>query len=327
MIIAVRKYEEEVTVGNCIRKSFRYIMPLFLVNLLIGFLNLGAFFVFIIPVFFFSFFFMFVGYEVILADKKWLEAVRGSVRIVGQHFGEILVRWILYILIYIVLFVFIPNVIRKIEPQTYIFLMIIYMFTNTLFSWFGIAFSVILYKQAKEATDENKPVSLAWVWIISILGWIILGLAILGSAVLISKARESGALRQIQENIFKEMSGQTNKDRLIEEKMEKNIPAASRAPTIIPAAPTCMQYIIREGEFASDKCYSQKDYGDLMYYLQRFNSSASTYNGAVASMGITCTGSDFFKDSCERNKKQKEQSESDMNNYRGIIQGIIARGE
>jgi len=55
-------------------------------------------------------------------------------------------------------------------------------------------------------------------------------------------------------------------------------------------------------------------------------------SGAESSMRITCNcrvqqECDFFKDSCERDKQQKSQAETDINKYRGIIQGIIAKGK
>ncbi|MBI2017753.1 hypothetical protein HYS92_01750 [Candidatus Daviesbacteria bacterium] len=101
-------------------------------------------------------------------------------------------------------------------------------------------------------------------------------------------------------------------------------------PVVKPTQPqvaNCIRKNIREGEFASNKCYSQTDYEDLEYYLQRFNYAVFSLDGAEASMRITCSGSDFFKDSCERDKKEKSQAESDISKYRGIIQGIIAKGK
>lgn len=94
-----------------------------------------------------------------------------------------------------------------------------------------------------------------------------------------------------------------------------------------PVVQNCIRKNIREGEFASNKCYGGEDYEDLEYYLQRFNYAVFSLDGAEASMRITCSGSDFFKDSCERDKKQKSQAESDISKYRGIIQGIIAKGK
>lgn len=99
-----------------------------------------------------------------------------------------------------------------------------------------------------------------------------------------------------------------------------------------PVYPNCIRKNIREGEFASNKCYSQQDYEDLNYYLQRYNSAMFSLSGVENSMRITCNcrvqqECDFFKDSCERDKQQKSQAEADINNYRGIIQGIISRGK
>ncbi len=105
--------------------------------------------------------------------------------------------------------------------------------------------------------------------------------------------------------------------------VKKFAPAVQQAQ---PVVSNCIRKNIREGEFASNKCYSANDYDDLEYYLQRFNSAVFSLDGAEASMRITCSGSDFFKDSCERDKKEKSQAESDISKYRGIIQGVIAKG-
>lgn len=100
-----------------------------------------------------------------------------------------------------------------------------------------------------------------------------------------------------------------------------------QAPKSQPVTPSCIRKNIREGEFAGNKCYSQQDYEDLEYYLGRFNSAVFSLESAEASMRITCSGSDFFKDSCERDKQKKGQAESDISKYRSIIQGIIAKGK
>lgn len=99
-----------------------------------------------------------------------------------------------------------------------------------------------------------------------------------------------------------------------------------------PVVTNCTRKNIREGEFASNKCYSQQDFDDLNYYLNRYNSAVFDRDGAESSMRITCNcrvqqECDFFKDSCERDKQKKSQAESDINKYRGIVQGIIAKGQ
>lgn len=109
-------------------------------------------------------------------------------------------------------------------------------------------------------------------------------------------------------------------------------PKATQAPQpqakTQPAAPTnCTRLNIREGEFASNKCYSAQDYDDLVYYLDRYNSAIFIYNGTISSMNITCSGSEFFKDKCEADKAKKAQAEADIAKYKITIQGIIARGK
>lgn len=109
---------------------------------------------------------------------------------------------------------------------------------------------------------------------------------------------------------------------------------AQKAAPVVYATPvaSCTNKNIREGEFASNKCYSQKDYDDLEYYLNRFNSAVFNKEAAESSMRITCDCSrqsscDFFKDSCDRDKQKLSQAESDIQKYRATIQGIIARGK
>lgn len=93
-------------------------------------------------------------------------------------------------------------------------------------------------------------------------------------------------------------------------------------------APTqnCQNLNIREGEFASNKCYYSKDLEDLKYYISASNNAIFNSNAASNSMSVTCSGSDFFAAQCEQDKKDKEAAEADVNKYRGIIQGLIAKG-
>lgn len=112
--------------------------------------------------------------------------------------------------------------------------------------------------------------------------------------------------------------------------INQTIPAPPKIQQTQPVVANCIRKNIREGEFAGNKCYPEQDFEDLEYYLDRYSSARSSLAGADASMKITCEGSDFskdfFKDSCERDKQQKSQAESDISKYKGIIQGLIAKG-
>lgn len=110
-------------------------------------------------------------------------------------------------------------------------------------------------------------------------------------------------------------------------KAKKQAADAKAAAARAAAAPACKSFNIREGKFASNKCYTSKDYDDLLYYLNAYDSAANSYNGAASSSQITCDGSDFFKNSCEQDKKTMETAKQNIDKYTATIQGIIARGK
>lgn len=108
-----------------------------------------------------------------------------------------------------------------------------------------------------------------------------------------------------------------------------------KPPTVVrqvqPQAPACTRLNIREGEFAGNKCYSSQDYEDLNYYLTRYSNAQFNLGAAEGTIRITCNcrvqqECDFFKDSCEEARQKKSQTEADISKYKGIIQGIIAKG-
>lgn len=91
--------------------------------------------------------------------------------------------------------------------------------------------------------------------------------------------------------------------------------------------PSCTRYQIYEGEFASNKCYTQSDLEELQYYIKRYNSAVFDQNAAARSSEITCTGSDFFKQKCEDDKKRHAQSLIDQQTYKAKVLELIAKGK
>jgi hypothetical protein len=117
-------------------------------------------------------------------------------------------------------------------------------------------------------------------------------------------------------------------------------PLTKTTPTILPPTPTtikkvvtkCNRINIREGEFASNKCYSQVDYDNLNYYLVRYNSAKFELQIADGSISITCNcrvpqECEFFKQSCADARQKKSTAESNIAKYRATIQTIIGRGK
>lgn len=107
--------------------------------------------------------------------------------------------------------------------------------------------------------------------------------------------------------------------------VKKSAPAVQQNQ---PVYTNCIRKNIREGEFASNKCYAPQDYEDLEYYLGRYNSAVFERDSQESFIGVTCPGmSDMFKKSCEEHKQKKAEAEANMANYRNIVQGIIAKGK
>lgn len=173
-IFVIGQFPNEGKLGEGIKRGFKIILPFMLTGFIVSFLSLGGFFFLIIPVLLFAFLFMFVNYEIVLDNRKYLSAISHSAFIVQKHFGEIVIRMILYFLIYIVIGILIPEVARSINSTTSIALSLVYVLINMLLSWFGLAYSVTLYKQARVGHESENGKPLVWVWIIALLGWLII---------------------------------------------------------------------------------------------------------------------------------------------------------
>ena len=61
----------------------------------------------------------------------------------------------------------------KLGQSLELFLAFITSFSNIALCWFFVAFSFNLYKQARKNTNFEKKSNLLWVWITTILGWMI----------------------------------------------------------------------------------------------------------------------------------------------------------
>ncbi|RJQ38371.1 tetratricopeptide repeat protein [Candidatus Microgenomates bacterium] len=200
-ILILDKYKEKISFGEIFRKSINFIIPLFLVNLLMLIIYLGATFVFIIPAILFYFLFAFVNFVIVLEDQKGIKAIKRSVFIVSKNFGPILARLLLLVAIYIAISVFIPNLAAKADSATGAIFGFFSFFINILLGWFTLAYTITLYKQAKERAGDGYS-GLAWIWVVAILGWIIALIISFTAFQLIS----SGALN----NVLEKMRGQSS---------------------------------------------------------------------------------------------------------------------
>jgi len=92
--------EGQIGVREALGQGLGLLGVFILTQVLVMFLLWGGLFVLVIPALVMGFFLVFVNYEIVLGKKKFNEAIRGSVAMVGQHAGEVLIRllvfWVLY---------------------------------------------------------------------------------------------------------------------------------------------------------------------------------------------------------------------------------------
>ncbi|MBP7832876.1 MAG: hypothetical protein KA035_03845 [Candidatus Levybacteria bacterium] len=192
-IFIAGNYKEKHSLGLHIKKSFPKILPLFVVGLITGFITTGGFLLFVIPGIIFTIFFMFASYEVVLNNQGILSSIKRSVKLVSHNFGEVFVRVLLLIGLYIAYSVvkfFIDLPISLISQVDETLLVVPFVWAGIsyfieFFIWIYIlCYSLTLYKQAAAGLESEKGSGkpLLWMFISSIIGWIlgVLLIAVLG---------------------------------------------------------------------------------------------------------------------------------------------------
>ncbi len=183
----------KTSLGNAFRKSLGLIIPLFLVSLLIFLLTFGAFFVFILPAILVYFLLIFVQFEVVLNNQRWLGAIRRSVLLVSKNFGAIFIRVFLLWLIYLGIFV-VVSILRNTLPNDSRWIVSLFSFIlNLLLGWFALAYQVTLFQHAKRGLEQKAGKGIVWMWIVAFIGWLIAA----GIFFMSYKAISSGILNNL----------------------------------------------------------------------------------------------------------------------------------
>lgn len=195
-VVVVAKSEDHPSVKESIKQSLKRVFPLVITDFIILFFMIGGSVLFIFPALMFYFFFLFVNYEVILNNQSFLNALKRSVLLVSRRFGEILIRILILVGIEILLTVLIPNLLRKIDPDTYLLIALWSVLLNVLLGWFSLVFTLQLYKQSQTGLENEKPPSLSIFWIVALLGWLI---AILLTLIGVKAATSPSAQKFFQE--------------------------------------------------------------------------------------------------------------------------------
>lgn len=144
--------EDNPDLGKLLSSSSPVILPYVWVAILIGLAVFGGLILFIIPGIIFAFWFSFAPYEVVLDQKRGVEALKASKALVSGRVGAIVGRFLLLILVFIgisiivtMVTVFLPGVLRD---------MLSAAASSFLTTPLGTIFVVLLYKELKA-----KPVA------------------------------------------------------------------------------------------------------------------------------------------------------------------------
>lgn len=160
--------DENLSIRNALKSSYKFVPQLLISSFVAGFLVLGGLFLFFVPGLIIAFFLIFIPYEIILADKKVIPAIKSSVTMVKRNFKEVLFKVIALVLPIVVIIEIFDGILN--EPNSSevspIFNLITY-----IIGVFGMVYIYRLYKQIKAKSGESKQISLKWLVLTSTIGW------------------------------------------------------------------------------------------------------------------------------------------------------------
>lgn len=93
----------------------------------------------------------------------------------------------------------------------------------------------------------------------------------------------------------------------------------------------CYRVEIEEDEFKSNKCYTWDDMVKLEDYLFQLDKNRMIRDSAEGRIEMTCeadseSAREFFKDSCEDAKEDKEEAEDKIGEYKNKIREMLSKG-
>ncbi len=190
--------EKKQSLLELVKTSKNYIIPLFVVSFLSGILSLGGFGLLIIPGIIFSLLFSFSGYEVLFNKQRGLNALRRSYALFSTNFWGIIGRLLLFVVISMLVTIVIP----KDDSMGALAGLI-----NIILSWFGLCYSVTLYKQVAKGNEHLPGKSLRGIVITAIIGIIlsvVVGLSVMSLAIstIIPQLQMMNEAKKQQNNMY-----------------------------------------------------------------------------------------------------------------------------
>lgn len=177
-LMAIDRVGQPFSLGIVLQKAKTALFPYILLQILLGFLYIGSFGFFFMPLILVIFLLIFANYELILNNQSAFNALRRSVFLVTKNFGHVFIV-ILMLLGLQVGFQSLPGLLSQILSDEgyagiiFIFL-IFYIVAGFIFNWFTTVLMVTVYKQVREVSGSEGKGHVWWMWIIALIGWLIL---------------------------------------------------------------------------------------------------------------------------------------------------------
>lgn len=199
-IIRLHNASQEMSFGKVLSMAWSKTPAVFIAMLVTSFISFGASMLLLIPGILVSIFLSAVIYEIVFHDTSLGEGLRNSYTIVKRNFGALFVRWLSAFGLAIV-YGILMAVIQEMAQNAPLLYQLISTVMQVFLTWFMYSFAVIVYEQARSITDLSNTSSIAWMYVVSAIGWILFALLLI---LVLPRINES-VLPFIEESIQNEM--------------------------------------------------------------------------------------------------------------------------
>ncbi len=289
----------KMPIGQSLSKGKSKMFSLFLVNLMTTFLVIGGIsyiWLLCIPGILISLFLQFAQYETVIGTRSGIHSLKRSAFIVKNHFFEIFGRVFL-----IGIIIFCINIVFSIAFNTYgstnigvnmsVFGMqaIVRPIFQLVAGWFTIVYLLTLYKQAVNTVDEHGEVSTLWMWIVSIIGWILMVITIVIIAIGISTLIKSNVLKNMHSQQAVEQSPQVIAKNVLDKanlyRQNQNLTLLQVDPILCNYAQRRLLQINQNGGFDSHEGFSSdlQNASVSKVYFSNYQSVNELYDTTSAS--------------------------------------------
>lgn len=196
-VFIVSEGKKKGSYKQLITAAFPLILPLILTGILKAVFSFGSFFILVIPGIVLGLMLTFVNFEVILQKRKYLAAIKRSVAIFERNFWPMLGRILLITVIGMILS-YIPSLFS--QPHHDGFTSLLSSIIGFVFGWYELCYIYTLYKEAEADTPANYKPRMLWIYIVTVVGWIIAVVVIITSVIVVMSPQFQNYIKHAPKN-------------------------------------------------------------------------------------------------------------------------------